>query len=272
MIPTRFRTTVVACVLLCPVTNSLAQPVELPVGTQSLPIATGALLELFGGSGYMILKKAAGDQATITIAKAPLAADVRVMMVTRPEGVTICTVYPSKDPKKPHECLPGNKGRIYQGKAKSLPDVGITLGLPPGVAVNASLAAGDIKSDGVEGDINVYAGDGDVTVIDGRTANSKVEVGMGGNISFRIVEEGRLGRVVDLHTPLSGQIVVTLPPRVAISYNIMSQTVPVLHPSFGVDPVKGPRIGHIGGGATEVRLTVNTGIAGRFVLRPPAPR
>ena len=269
MIPTRFSAPVVACVLLFHVANALAQPAELPVGTQSLPIAKGALVELFGGSGYMILKKAAGDQATITIAKAPLAADVRVMMVPQPEGVTICTVYPSKDPKKPHDCLPGGQARMFQGKAKSLPDVGITLALPAGVAVRASLAAGDVKADGVEGDLDLYAGDGDITVIDRRTANAKAQVGMGGNISYRIVGEGRLGRVVDLHTPLSGQVVVTVPPRVPVFYSILTQGVPVLDKSFGIDPVKGPRIGHIGSGATEVRLTVNTGIAGRFVLRPP---
>jgi hypothetical protein len=252
-----------------PLANALAQPAELPVGTESLPIASGALVEVFGGSGYLILKRAAGDQAVITIAKAPLAADVRVLAITRPDGITVCTVYPSKDPKKPHDCLPGGTARIYQGKAKSLPDVGITLALPAGVAVKANLAAGDVKADGVEGDLDLYAADGDITVIDGRAANTKAAVGMGGNISFRIVGEGRLGRVVDLHTPLSGQILVTLPPRVPVFYSILSQGVPVLDKSFGIDPVKGPRIGHIGGGATEVRLTVNTGIAGRFVLRPP---
>jgi hypothetical protein len=41
-----------------------------------------------------------------------LAADVPVMMSKPSEGITICTVYPAEDPKKPHECAPRGKGRL----------------------------------------------------------------------------------------------------------------------------------------------------------------
>ena len=73
--------------------------------------------------------------------KSKLAADVPVTMLKTPEGITICTVYPAQEAKKPHECVPGGKD-VYEGNPQKLPDIGVTVELPDGMAAAASIGVG----------------------------------------------------------------------------------------------------------------------------------
>ena len=147
---------------------SSAQTDEIRVGQPTtVPLPSGARVEVYGGSGYILLKKATTADVVVSVVKSKLAADVPVTMLKTPEGITICTVYPAQDAKKPHECVPGGKGRLYEGNPQKLPDIGITVELPDGMAAAASIGAGEVRSNSVTGDVSLFSDRGTVTVNDG---------------------------------------------------------------------------------------------------------
>ena len=88
--------------------------VEIATGT-NIPLATGATLEFRAVNGEASFLDAPGDQVVVEYAR-DVPADVKIFMLTTPDGVTVCTVYATADPKKPTECLPSGKGRLAAGK------------------------------------------------------------------------------------------------------------------------------------------------------------
>ncbi len=256
--------------LMLPARVSRAQTSEIAVGQPtSVPLSSGARVEVYAGDGYILLKKAANAQVVVSVVKSKLAADVPVTMIKTPAGITICTVYPSQDPKKPHECVPGGKGRLYEGNPQKLPDIGITVELPDGIAATASIGAGEVRSSGVTGDVLLYSDRGTVTVSDGGGGQIRASVGMLGNIQASLAS-GKRRREVRLSSPGSGRVRVVMPRDLSVRYSIATQLPPRIDPAFGITAKKGPIIGSTSPLATEIDLTVDTGIAGEFVLQQPA--
>src|SRR5688572_28671177 len=98
--------------LVMPDRPASAQTTELRVKEPiTVPLPSGARLEVYGGSGYILLQKATGADVVVSVVKSMLAETAPVMMLKTTDGIPICAVYPSTDPKKPHECVPGGKGR-----------------------------------------------------------------------------------------------------------------------------------------------------------------
>ena len=94
--------------LVLPDRRSMAQTSEIRVGEPAtVELPSGARVEVYGGSGHILLKKASGPHVVVSVVKSKLAADFPVTMIKTPEGVTICAVYLSEDPKKSHACVPG---------------------------------------------------------------------------------------------------------------------------------------------------------------------
>ena len=256
--------------LLPPDRVALAQTSEIRVGepvTVELPV--GARVEVYGGSGYVLLKKAAGSQVAVSVVKSKLAADVPVTMLKTSEGITICAVYPTEDPKKPHECVPGGKGRLYAGNPTKLPDIGITVELPDGMAAAASMGAGEVRSTAVTGDVTLYSDRGTITVTDGGVGSIRAVVGLLGNIQAGLTH-GKQQREVRLNSPGSGRVRVVMPADLSVRYSVSTQRPPRIDPAFGIKATKGPLFGSTSPLASEVVLTVDTGIAGEFVLQRPA--
>ncbi len=256
--------------LVLPDRFSGAQTSEIQVGQPTtVPLPSGARVEVYGGSGYILLKKAANAQVVVSVVKSKLAADVPVTMVKTSEGITICAVYPAQDPKKPHECVPGGKGRLYDGNPQKLPDIGITVELPDGMAATASIGAGEVRSNAVTGDVLLYSDRGTVTVNDGGVGHIRASVGLLGNIQAGLAR-GKQRREVRLSSPGSGRVRVVMPRDLSVRYNIATQLPPRIDPAFGITAKKGPIVGSTSPLATEVDLTVDTGIAGEFVLQQSA--
>jgi hypothetical protein len=256
--------------LVMPDRASTAQTSEIRVGepaTVSLP--SGARVDVSSGGGYVLLKKATAADVVITVVKSKLAADVPVTMLKTPEGITICAVYPAQDPKKPHECLPGGKGRLYDGNPQKLPEIGITVELPDGIAATASIGAGEVRSTAVTGDVVLYSDRGTVTVTDGGVGHIRATVGLLGNIQAGLAR-GTKRREVRLHSPGSGRVRVVMPSDLSVRYNISTQMPPRVDPAFGITAKTGPLIGSTSPLATDVDLTVDTGIAGVFILQRSA--
>lgn len=253
--------------LVLPDRFSSAQTGEIQVGqptTVTLP--RGARVEVYGGSGYVLLKKATTADVVVSAVKSKLAADVPVTILKTSEGITICTVYPAQDPKKPHECVPGGKGRLYDGNPQKLPDIGITIELPDGMAATASIGAGEVRSNAVTGDVVLYSDRGTVTVTDGGVGDVRASVGLLGNIQAGLAR-GQRRREVHLSSPGSGRVRVVMPRDLSVRYSIATQRPPRIDPAFGITAKQGPLMGSTSPLATEVHLTVDTGIAGEFVLQ-----
>jgi hypothetical protein len=194
-----------------------------------------------------------------------------VTMLKTPEGITICAIYPAEDPKKPHECIPGGKGRLYDGNPQKLPDMGITVELPDGMAASASIGAGEVRSNTVTGDVTLHSDRGTVTVTDGGAGHIRANVGLLGNIQVGLAHGSKGRREVRLNSPGSGRVRVVMPKDLSVRYSIATQRAPRIDPVFKIEAKNGLMTGSTSPLATEVDLTVDTGIAGEFVLQRSAP-
>lgn len=108
-----------------------------------------------------------------------------------------------------------------------------------------------------------------MTVTDGGVGQIQASVGMHGNIQAGLAR-GKQRREVRLSSPGSGRVRVMMPRDLSVRYNIATQLPPRIDPAFGITAKKGPLLGSTSPLATEVDLTVDTGIAGEFVLQQTA--
>ena len=148
---------------------------EITTGT-NIPLAAGATLELRAVNGEASFLKAPGDQVVVEFARA-VPADVKIVTLTTPQGVTVCTIYASYDPKKPTECLPDGKGRLAAGKIKDQSRVQFRIRVPSGVHVKATIDQGDLKCIGITGNVQFYSNNGYVLVHDAGTGNHRRRYG-----------------------------------------------------------------------------------------------
>jgi hypothetical protein len=245
--------------------------VEIATGTH-IPVAAGATLEFRGVNGEASFLNAPGEEVVIEYAR-DVPADVRIVRLTTADGVTVCTVYASSDPKKPTECLPGGRGRLAAGKIKDQSRVRFRIRVPPGVHVTATIDQGDLKSSGIVGNLRLYSNNGYVLVHDGGGPGTiHAGVGLLGNVDAVIAKDqkGPVLRQVRLEAIGNGRVRVAMPTTVTASYSIATQQPAVIDKVFGVEKVAPPvLVGHLGpAGDSQVRLNVDTGIAGQFVLLP----
>jgi hypothetical protein len=260
-------------VLVAAASGATAQSPAVEIATgANIAVAPGATLELLAVNGEASFLKAPGDQVVIEYARA-VPADVKIVTLTTPEGVTVCTVYASADPKKTTECLPGGKGRLASGKPKDQSRVQFRIRVPSGVHVTATIGQGDLKSMGITGNLRFYSNNGYVLVHDaGGPGTIQAGVGLLGNVDAVIakVQNGPALRQVRLQAIGSGRVRVAMPTTVGASYSIATQVPAAIDAVFGVEKVAPPMlIGHLGpAGDSHVRLDVDTGIAGQFVLQP----
>ena len=245
--------------------------VEIATGA-TIPVAAGSTLVFRGVNGEASFLSAPGDQVVVEYAR-DVPADVRIVALTTTDGVTICTLYASSDPKKPTECLPGGKGRLAAGKPKDQSRVRFRIRVPAGVHLTATIDHGDLKSSGIAGNLRFYSNNGNVLVHDGGGPGT-IDAGVGllGDVDAVIAKEqkGPALRHVRLEAVGSGRVRVAMPTTVGASYSIATQRPAAIDPVFGVQKVAPPvLIGHLGpAGDSQVRLDVDTGIAGQFVLLP----
>jgi hypothetical protein len=242
---------------------------ELLNQSTSIPVASGATVELLAVKGEASFLPSKDDKVLVEYAKA-VPAEVKVVAVTTPAGITICTVYASSDPKKPTECLPGGKGRLSVGKEGDLSRVQFRVRVPAGVHVTATIDRGDLKTTGITGNLKVHSYRGDVLVWDaGGPGTIDASLGLLGNIDVVLSKDqkGPARRRVRLHAPGSGRVRVAMPTTVGASYSITTQTRATVDAAFEFEKVTPPiPRGHVGTADDHVFLDVDTGIAGQFML------
>jgi len=251
--------------------NAAAQvATEIATGT-SVPLAPGMTVQLFAVNGEASFLKAPGDQVLIEFART-VPADIKVFMVKTTTGLTVCSVYPSTDPKKPTGCGAGGTGQLANGKVKDLSSIKFRIRVPDGVHVSAFIQHGDLKSMDIAGNLDFYSPSGDLLIYDGGGRGTiHATIGMVGNIDVAIAkaQKGPLRRDVQLRAPGSGRVRVVLPTTVSVSYRVGTQRPAVIDPIFAVKKVAPPiLIGQVGPlGESVVHLDVDTGIAAQFVMQ-----
>jgi hypothetical protein len=244
--------------------------VEIATGA-NIPVAAGATLELQAVNGEASFLSGTGDQVVVEYAR-DVPADVKIVTLTTPDGVTVCTVYASSD-SKTTECLPGSKGRLATGKAKDQSRVRFRIRVPSGVHVTATIGEGDLKSNAIVGNLRFYSNNGYVLVHDGGGPGT-IDAGVGllGNVDAVIAkaQKGPVLRQVRLKAVGSGKVRVAMPTTVSASYSIATQRPAAIDKVFGIEKVSPPSlVGHLGpSGESSLRLDVDTGIAGQFILLP----
>jgi DUF4097 and DUF4098 domain-containing protein YvlB len=130
---------------------------------------------------------------------------VRIEVVPHAGGVTICAVYPSRDPQKPNECVPGEGGRMnVQNNDVS---VRFTVRVPAGVTLVGKTVNGEIEAARLNGDVAL-------TTVNGSVAFSTTGGGRASTVNGSI--RGQMGRADWSNTlemaTVNGSITLTLPP------------------------------------------------------------
>src|SRR3954453_3853540 len=78
-------------------------------------IARGQAIEIKGVNGDIRAEPAGGNEVEVVAEKHANRDDpssVRIQVVPHSGGVTICSVYPSRNADRPNECQPGDGGRM----------------------------------------------------------------------------------------------------------------------------------------------------------------
>lgn len=238
----------------------------------SFPVAAGATVELRAVKGEASFLPAEGEEVVVEYAR-DVPADVKVVALTTGNGLTVCTLYASPDPTKPTECLPDGKGRLAPGKAKDQSRVLFRVRVPAGVHVTASIDHGDLKSMGITGNLHFYSSNGYLLVHDGGGPGTiHAGVGMIGNVDAVIAkaQRGPALRHVRLELTGTGRVRVAIPTGLSASYFVATQRPAAIDKAFGVTKAEPPVVnGHLGpAGESLIRLDVETGIAGQFMLVP----
>jgi hypothetical protein len=106
----------------------------------------------------------------------------------------------------------------------------------------------------------------------GRPGTINAGVGLLGNVDAVIAkaQNGPVRRHVRLQAIGGGRVRSGLPTEVSVSYNVATQRPAAIDRAFNVKQVETPvLVGHLGpAGDSLVRLDVDTGIAGQFILLP----
>jgi hypothetical protein len=182
-------------------------------------IAAGSSIEIKGVNGGIRAEAATGNEVEVVAekrARRDNPESVRIDVVPHGDGVTICAVYPSRDPSRPNECLPGREGRM--NVQNNDVNVNFTVRVPSGVRLIGRTVNGDVETTRLDGPIALSTVNGSVNF---STSASGRATTVNGTI------RGELGRAdwnetLEFST-VNGSISLTLPAD--LSTDVKAQTV-----------------------------------------------
>jgi hypothetical protein len=174
----------------------------------------GATIEVKGVNGAITATRASGDEAEVKAERTGRRnnpEDVRIEVVEHAGGVTICAVYPSKDPSRPNECRPGTAGRM------NVQNNDVTVEFAVRVPARARFAGrtvnGEVDAQGLDGPVALTTVNGSTTFStesygEASTVNGSIRGAMGAGswndaLAFRTVN-GSI--TLDLPSDLSADV------------------------------------------------------------------
>lgn len=164
-------------------------------------VAKGGMIEIKGVNGGIEASgaSASGDVEVTAVKKGRRSNpdEVEIKVVERPDGVTICAVYPSHS-GAPNECQPGRGGRM--NVRDNDVNVEFKVKVPAGVRFVGRSVNGGIEAKGLPDDAEAYTVNGGITVTAGgtiraETVNGGVDAAFGradwtGEIQLKTVNGG----------------------------------------------------------------------------------
>jgi hypothetical protein len=235
-----------------------------------LDLDAGARLEIKGVTGRVQITRSEGTETVVRFVRAEGPVEPRFTLLRHDEGATLCVVHPSPNPKKQNECVPGRKGRLYEGSNKSWSDVAFEVAIPDGVHFRSILARGTVEANAGASDLELELIAGDITVVDGGSRVIDAKNTAAGTIDAIIAPTSMLPqkRVVRLHSS-TGNVRATVPTSIPISYFISSDR-PVITPWKLAPKAGAGQMGTLGpAGDPALDLTLNTALQGTIELRKP---
>jgi hypothetical protein len=193
-----------------PLTTLLALAVAVPAAAQAGAdfhwtgrLAAGKRLEIKGVNGSIhAVGIAAGAAAEVTAAKHARRSDpdeVKIVVDTTANGITICAVYPTpRRARQENECTPGD----HWSSSTENNDVSVDfeVRLPAGVNFLEHTVNGEVEAEHLGGDVAAYTVNGSVRVsttgtAEATTVNGSISAQMGradwaGGADFRTVNGG----------------------------------------------------------------------------------
>jgi hypothetical protein len=223
-------------------------------------LAPGDTIEIKGVNGGIRAVAARGPDVEVTATKTARRSnpnDVRIEVVPRTGGVTLCAVYPDVPGREPNRCEPGGGGSSHTKDNDT--SVQFTVHVPAGVGFIGRTVNGDVDANALQGDVEGSTVNGSVRLTTtgralGKTVNGSVTAAMG----RADWPEGAK------FTTVNGAVSLTLP--ASLNANLKAQTVngdiASDFPIASTNAVNRRRIeGTIGSGGYPLDITtVNGGI------------
>jgi hypothetical protein len=128
-------------------------------------LGAGESIEIKGINGDVRAVLATGPDVEVTArrsARRSNPGDVRIEVVPRTGGVTICAVYPDVPGREPNSCEPGGRGHSNTRDNDTV--VEFTVRVPAGVAFIGRSVNGDVEADSLRGDAEAHSVNGSVKV------------------------------------------------------------------------------------------------------------
>lgn len=230
----------------------------------SMVIAKGSKLDIKGVAGSISVTRAPVGATTVTIERDAGAAVPRIELVTHDQGYTLCAIYPSQNPKKPNECVPGGGGRMYQGFKKGQPAVRFRVSVPEGVDILGRLFDGDISVDAGATNLDLEVITGRISIAASSAQYVQATVGLTGDVEASLIASPAK-RSVSLSIT-NGTLRATIP-KGRVFYNIQSRYR--IDTPFELEAGAIPEnwMGELGDGGETLHLDLSSGYLGRIVLR-----
>jgi hypothetical protein len=148
-------------------------------------LGAGQSVEIKGINGSVRAGLASGPDVEVTARRSAHRSnpnEVRIEVVPRTGGVTICAVYPDVPGREPNRCEPGGKGNSNTRDNDTV--VEFTVRVPAGVGFVGRTVNGDVDGDSLRGDAEAHSVNGSVKVsTTGRamasTVNGSITASMG---------------------------------------------------------------------------------------------
>jgi hypothetical protein len=216
---------VVLVICLCVVPLNAAAPVvserrdlDTAAGAWTAPMPAGSRLEVRAVVGSIEVTRSEDGEASVTISGDGGAGLPRIELVAHDQGYTICTMYPSANPRRQNECVPGKDSRLTEGVKPDTAPVRFKVSLPANVHMTGNLMRGSISAitGPGEADYNLRTITGDLSIVDHGARHIRGEV-VGGNLDA-VIAASEYERTVNLNN-MNGPLRVTVP-NVPIRYHL----------------------------------------------------
>jgi len=204
-----------------PAADTTEIAVDKPV---TLPVAQGSAFQLRVVTGDIHVTRAPGPDVIVKAVRDAGAEEPRIDMINDENGLTLCTVYSSPNPKKPNECLPKGKGRLNEGLKKDSPKITLNVALPDGVRLFAHINAGNITSTAGASDLNLRSDFGNISIVDNGSKTIYANIVTKGDLTTRVSPvDYKYDRTIAL-TCAYGKMRVYIDENLPIEYTISAYT------------------------------------------------